>query len=374
MANIAYHQLFGRRVVTRAISRIKTPQSRFQTFLGMQPDGPNTDFQRGDKFGWDIMDTSRALAPGRPPNQGPANMTPQPVGHVTVSAYRSHGKVEIMENKLYNTRLLGGGDGEIDLRGQRYVTRQERILAQKFRNSREFIISRMLRGSFQLKVSGDDWTPVDSGGHITIDFQIPAGNKSQLDMTGGGDIINTSWATTGSADVPNDLLQINAAFEELHGRPLRHIWCNSTIINHVMNNTKMQNLAGTANRVFQTFSPEGEAVDGIPDTGFRVIFNAVPWVTFHVYDAGLDVDGTFTKFLTDTTAIFMPDPDGDVAEWIEGSEIVRATRNSASFEAIGFTAWTTPDIDPPRLDLKALDIGMGALYIPKAIGYGTVVF
>ena len=374
MANVAYHQLFGRPTITRLVSRIKTPQSRFQQFLGMQPDGPNTDSRRGMTLGWDIMDVTRAIAPGRPPNTGPANLAPIPVSQVTAAAMRTHGKVELMENRIFNTRPLGGNYGQnVDVRGQRYVTRQTRQLAQKFRNAREFMVSRMLRGDFQIKISGDDWILVDSGGHLTVDYQIPAGNKSKLDLVGGGDILGTSWDNAAS-DIFLNILDINSAFEELHGRPLRHVWCNSTVINEVMNNTGLQAKVGTANRVFQTFAPEGQAVDGIEDTGFRVVMGALPWLTWHVYDAGLDVDGTFAKFLDDTHAIFLPDWDGEIGEWIEGSELQRAEKHLASFEATGLTAWTTRDIDPPRIDLKSLDIGLPALYIPKAVAYGLVIF
>lgn len=375
MVAVAIHQLLGTETVTRAISRIKTPQDRFQQFLGMGPGGANTSDQGGRLFGWDIQDKTRKLATGRPSGVGPATRTLNPIGHISMAAYRSHEKALLLWDRLHRTRPLGGQWGSIDDRGQRYVTSQEEYMAQLFKNTREFICSRVLRGgSFQVKINGDDWIPVDSGGHFTVDFKIPAGNKSQLNMTGGGDIIGTSWATT-STNIPLHLLKINAAFEQNHGYPLRHVWMNSNGIINVMANTEMQGYAGTANRVFESFNPTGlTGPDGVADTGFTVRFNAVPWVTFHVYDGGLEVDGTYTKFLTDTTAMFTPDISGTLAEWYNGSELVQENLMSEPVERFGLAAWTTKTIDPPGFEMKTVDIGMPAVYIPKAFAYGTVVF
>lgn len=375
MATVALHQLLGSVTVTRAISRIKTPLSRFQTFFGMQPGGSATTDIGGKNFGYDIFNRTRAIATGRPPGTGPASRAPQVVGHVSAAAYRAHEKMLLEEERIFRTRPLGGNWGEVDERGQRYVTRQEGHLAQLFRNNREFMVSRMCRGSFMVKIQGESWIPVDTGGHFTVDFQVPSGNKSQLNMLGGGDIINVSWATVASADIPMDCLQINAAFEQLHGRPLRHVWINSTLLGSVLANTALQNLAGTANRVFTSFNPSGvPGPDGIEDTGFTVVFEGLPWVTWHVYDGGLDVDGTFTKFIPDTAAIFLPDPSPDWAEFYNGSEVVAENVMSAGDVRYGLSAWTTRVIDPAGFELKSLDIGLPVLYIPNCIAYGTVVF
>jgi hypothetical protein len=373
--SVSIHQLLGAQRVTRAISRIKTPLSRFQTWMGVQPGGPFSSDQGGDKFGYDVMDRTRMLAMGRPPGTGPATRAPNILGHITVSAYRAHEKMILLESRIFRTRPLGGQYGDVDTRGQQYVTKQEEFMSQLFRNNREFMVSRALRGKFDVKISGDNWVPVDTGsGHFSVDFKIPAGNKTQLDMLGAGSIIDATWANA-ATNIPLHCLKINAAFEQLHGIPLRHIWINSTGLNNVMNNTKMQALAGTANRVFESFVPTGiVGPDGIEDTGFTVRFNALPWLTWHVYDGGLDVDGTFTKFIGDTHAIFLPDPSSTIWEWYNGSEVVKENVMAPGDERYGLQAWVTSVIDPAGFELKGLDIGMIVPYIPKAIGFGTVVF
>lgn len=350
--------------------------------MGMQPGGPFTSDQGGDKFGYDVFDRTRLMAMGRPPGTGPATIAPNVVGHITVSAYRAHEKMTLLESRIFRTRPLGGQWGSVDTRGQQYVSKQEEYMSQRFRNNREFMVSRMLRGKFDVKIVGDNWVAVETGsGHFSVDFKVPAGNKSQLDMLGAGSIIDVSWANN-AANIPLHLLKINAAFEQLHGLPLRHVWINSTGLNNVMNNLYMQNIAGTANRVFESFLPTGiQGPDGIEDTGFTVRFNAVPWITWHVYDGGLDISttgidtsGTFTKFIGDTQAIFLPDPSSTIWEWYNGSEIVKENVMAPGEERFGLQAWTTGVIDPAGFEMKAVDVGMCVPYIPKAIAFGTVVF
>lgn len=372
---VALHQLLGSATVTRAISRIKTPMSRFQTFLGHQPGGPSNVDQGGKIFGYDVFNRTRNIAMGRPPGTGPATRSPQILGHVNVSAYRAHEKTLLLEERIFRTRPIGGQWGDVDRRGQQYVTKQQDYLAQLFRNNREFMCSRMLHGAFDVLISGDNWVPVDEGsGTFTVDFKVPSGNKLKGDMLGAGDIIGTTWSNTAS-DIPQDCFQINSAFEQLHGRPLRHVWINSTGILNLMNNVKLQGLAGTANRVFTTFEPTGQKNDqGIEDTGFTVTFEGLPWLTFHVYDAGLDVDGTFTKFIPDTHAIFTPDPSPDWTEFYNGSEIVKENVLAPGSERFGLSAWTESTTQPAGFELLGLDIGLPVLYVPAAVAYLSVVY
>jgi hypothetical protein len=373
---VSFHQLFGAEIVTRVISRIKTPQTRIQDWMGMNPGGPASNTVGGDKFGWDIFDRTRTIAKGRPPGTGPSTIAPQKIGHQTASAYRAHEKLLLLESRIFRTRPPGGQWGSIDRRGQQYVLRQQQYLAQRFRNNREFMIAHMLRGGFAIKIDGDDWIPVALGdGTFDVNYRIPDANKEQLNMLGGGNIIDTSWATVATADIPKHVLDISSAFEQLHGRPLRHVWCNTGVLHKVLNNVKLQALAGTANVVFNTFTPSDlRGPDGIEDTGYEVVLRGIPWLRWHVYDAGLEVDGTFAKILANDHCIFLPDPAPDWTEWYEGSEVVGTNVIDPGTERFGLASWVTRVIDPAGFELKALDVGLPILYIPTAIAYGEVVF
>lgn len=374
MPAVTLEQLLMAPVVTRVISTIKVPGERIQQWAGMQPGGPNVFRAGGHHTGWDVFDHTRKLATGRPPGTGPATVPKQRVGHVSATIYRFHEKIPLLQEHIFRIRPLGAQWGTIDANGQSYVTRQQAYLAQRFRNMREFMVSRMFRGSFQLLQSGDDWIPVDSGGHFTVDYQIPAGNKGQLDMLGTGNIIDVSWADP-SANIIGHCLKINAAFEQLHGYPLRHIWCNSNVLQHMLRNTSLINAGGTANVVFSAWGTSPYVgPDNIPDSGHEVVFRGLPWLTVHVYDAGLDVNNTFTKFFSDTQAVFLPDPSPDLWEMHEGSEVVAENYNDPGSERYGLAAWSQRTLQPAGWELLAVDNCIPALYIPKSIANATVVF
>lgn len=374
--NVTVPQLLGTATVTRAVSRIKTPMQRLQSFFGMLPGGPSANPVGGRQAIWDIMDKTRTIATGRPPVAGPANIPLQKIGQGSAPMFRASEKLLLEEERIFRTRPLGGNFGDVDTRGQRYVAQQEAYLGQRFSNLREFMVSRMLRGEFYIKINnGDELTVTDTAGsNIKVDFLIPAGNKSQLNITGSGNTISATWSNAGTPIVDN-IMALNAAFEQAHGFPLRHVWCDSVIWGYVMNNTQVRNLGGSANTVFSQFTPTGLTnVEGIQDTGFTGVLRAIPWLTFHVYDAGLDVDGTFTKFFPSTNAAFLPDPDSRIAEMYEGSEIVAENVMDPGTERYGMAAWTTRVIDPAGFELKAVDNCLPVLYVPKAVGWGTVSF
>jgi len=372
---VSLDQVLMSPVVTRVISTIKTPQSLLTSYFGARPGGPNSNPVGGHHTGWDIFDRTRTIAHGRAPGTGPGTITPQVVGHVTAQIYRAHEKMMLLDEKLHRKRALGANWGTIDSRGQRYITAQEGYMAQRFLNSREFMLSRMLRGGFDLLQSGDDWIAVDIGsGTFTIDYQVPSGNKSKLNMLGAGDIIGTSWDDA-AADVIGDCFAINKAFEQLHGRPLRHVWVNSTVMGYLLVNTGLKNAAGTANVTFSEFAPRNfTGPDGVQDTGFEVIFRGLPWLRFHVYDAGLDVNGTYTQFFDDTHATFLPDIDATWFEMHEGSEIVRENVLDPGTERYGLSAWVEPHTQPAGFEMISVDNCLPVLYVPKCVAYGTVVY
>lgn len=373
MANdVSFEQLTQSEHITRVISQIRTPRSKFSNFYGLGIGGPNVQSPGGPEIGWDTFNESRQMARGRPVGMGPGTARLNPTGHVSATVYRSHEKSKILQSRLFRTRQLGtsGFQGAtLDSRGQSHLTQQEKALGQRFKNSREFMAAKMFQGGFDIKSQGEDWLPVSSGsGDIPIDFQIPAGNKTQLDMLGAGDIISLTWANA-AALVMDDLIDINAAFENLHGWPLQHVWLNSVTFKPLTSNTQLTTAAGTANVFFDRFINE-EA--GFPD--LQVVFKAIPWVVFHIYDAVLEEVDTKTKIIPDNTAIFTPSPDAEWLEWQEGSEIVAENRQDMGTERFGFWSWMERITQPAAWELIGVDNGLPALYVPTAVAFGTVIF
>ncbi len=403
MATVSLNQLLSSPVVTRAISLLKTPQSRLQNFFGCYPGGPNVNPVGGRTTAWDIFNRTRGIAQGRAPGTGPGTVKPQITGHVTATIYRAHEKIFLDDNKLHRQRPLGQNWGTIDERGERYVTRQEGHMAQRLKNSREFLLSRMLKGGFDLKLVGDDMIPVDYGnGDITINYQAPLtpvyntgtftlttlaaysvtlpGNTTASTPFSGVD--DTKWDTASDTgvDIFKTCMAINSGAEALHGLPIRHAWCNSTVMNELFGDTGLKAMAGTANMVWERYErTKFLGPDGKQDTGFEIVFKALPWLTWHVYDGGLDVfNGTnyvYTKFFADEYVTFLPDVDNDWFELQEGSEIVRENVMDPGRVRYGMAAWSEIKTQPSGFELISLDNFIPALYLPscpitvRVIGY-----
>ena len=385
---ITLQQMFQTPVITRVVSRIKTPLSLFQQFLGQMPGQGASESVSGRHIGWDLFDRTRTIAKGRAPGSGPATAHPKRVGHVSAVAYRAHEKIPLLREKIFRTRAPGAQFGQIDTSGQRYIALQTQFLTQRFRNNREFMVSRMFRGGFSVTFDGEDWIPGElTAGTFDIDMQLDAGHKSTavpgLQLGTGADIIDAAWSTAGT-EVISHINNINAALERENGRPLRHIWINTGVYNNLLNNSGLQTIGGSAFRVFESLSArEARSSEGIADSGYDVVFRALPLQTFHIYDGVLATeefpiggDQTTTAntslLVADDHAIFMPNPDPSWQGFVEGSEWIAENWLDMGRETFGFHAWTTPSIDPAALELKMIDNGLPALYVPKATAYATV--
>lgn len=380
---ISIHQLLQTPVINRVISRIAVRDSVMQRFFGVQLGSSNISRQSGRNVGWDIMDRTRTVAKGRAPNQGPATISRKPIGHVSTQVFRMHEKIHLFQDEIFRTRPLGTALGNVDVRGQAYITKQVEYATQRFRNAREFMVSRIPRGGFGVRIEGEDWYLVEktsASATFTVDFQIPTTNQNYLDLGTGSNIINAPWDDP-SAPIIKQILDIEKAFERLHGFPLRHIWINGTTFGWLMNNLELQTAGGTAYRIFESLSRRESDADknGFPSTGFDVVFRALPLQVFHVYNGVLNVDtedstslSSSSLFIPDGRAIFSPEPSSQWIGGIEGSEVVAENVMDMGKEVFGFHNWSTRVIDPAGWEMKFLDNFIPALYIPSALAYGNV--
>ena len=375
--HVTLQELLHPPVINRVVSQLATPRQRFQDHYGTGMGGPANNPVGGKVAAYDIFNTTRLIAQTRPHGTGPGSAAAQPVGNVTLQMYRVHEKIHLEMDRIFRNRQLGSdlGSNLVDPSGQRYITLQEGHLAQKFRNSREFVMSRMFRGGFEIKRVGDEWFPVDLGegtaGNIVVDFKVPADNKAKA----GG--IITDWSIAGTLIV-NELIDLNAHAEELTGYAIEDAWISNSVAKHLLANTQVRELAGVANTVFTTFDRTGRtSVEGIPATDLNLNLRGIPWLTFHIYDAGLNIgpytgmqdSGTFSKFIPPNRVIITPRAGPDWLEWYNGSEIVKRNVMDPGQEEMSMATWTTDTIDPAGIDLKAIDAGLPALYVPSAIWY-----
>ena len=392
VAEMTYEQVMKVPFIVKVVNQIKTPSSLFQRWLGRTA-GDTSPGSRGAsesvigrEVGWDIFDATRQFAGASAPMTPPRRVTKKRIGHVNATCMRAHESIDIYDEKVFNARNLGGQIGSIvDLQGLQYIRRQITFMVTKFRNQREWMFSRMFRGGFNMDTDGDRFTLKDYNASATdeiiVNYQIPSDNKTRMQLGTGSDILD-DWGQA-SAAVVDQILAIDAAFERIHGRGLRHIWINSNTFANLLKNTQLRSQGGDAFTIYSALSlMPGQSLEGIAHTGFDVVFRALPLQRFHVYNGVLSADGVtdgtstsvMSKLIPDDYGIFLPEPD-DGEPWeglIEGSEPIAENIMSQSRIATGFTQWATRCIDPPKHELKFLDNYIPVLYNPNCVGYGYV--
>ena len=397
---VSLHTLLTPQVILKAVSRIRKFQGRLGRWIGFQsnrynPDtvsveGPNV--RSGDtRFAsFRLDDVTRVVGKGRAPGTGPASVAVNPVGDVRVSCARFHEKVRLLGEFLGNLSPIIGPNSQIDTGGQSYIARQTVHLAEKYNNTVELMTTGMFQDNLYFQFSGDNLLPVigaptapDLG--FQIPFQVPAGNKNQLNMLGTGNIITTGWQNAGAPLIKN-CMQISAAMTQLSGYQPRHLWMNSLTWYNVLLNTEVRNTAGSANTPFSQYDRVPEmAVDGMPQPEFGAQLRGLPWATFHIADdvlvTGSDIDpvwstapssATFVKVCPDNTCIIAPDPSPDWTELYQGAEYISENAGQPMTLKRGYTFWKEWVTQPSCIELIALMNAIPLLYVPKSIAFATV--
>lgn len=348
-------------------SRLRLINTTLQNKFGMQRGGANVRMNpTGRRGAYDVINDTREVATARRPGATSATIAAVPRGTVSFVIPRVAERKPLLLENLHNYRPVGGPVNTIDENGELYIRDEEQRSRQRITNCREFQVAAMLRGSYTYTVSGDDLVHGFSGGAHTVNYQIPAGNKSQLNMLGGGDIIGTAWDNA-AAPIISDLFQINAAFNQLIGYGLREMLVNSVVWGFILANTQVQAQAGTVNQVFDQLSRNEETEE------FTVRLKAAPWVKITVTDNGLNLAGTFTKLIPDTAAVFLAGKPG-MARMTWCSEPVVDTWRRQQIASSEEHYWYEPKSDPARYEGYSLYNGLPNLLDPQAIAFGTVDF
>ena len=103
--------------------------------------------------------------------------------------------------------------------GEQEVSRHIANLTQLFVNNRIAIRQLVLaNGTVNCDASGN-LLPSTSGAARTTSFQMAAGNQSQLNVFGAGDLISASWAVS-TTDIPKHIRLIKDASLKLTGYPI----------------------------------------------------------------------------------------------------------------------------------------------------------
>lgn len=363
----------------KAISRIAAGSNFIMSEFGMQPGGPNEYPIHGRKFSYDIFNDTRTIGKSTAPNQPFPISTRQVVGTVSNTLPRMADSLVMMLDELHNYRAIGGPQ-QYDAMGAKNIQKYNKILGQKASNFRMALIGGLLRGKLYGHANGVElyYDYTSTSAIWTVDFQIPAGNLTQLDMLGAGNIIDISWDNPG-ANIPHHLGQINAAFQQLVGSSLQVVIVNHKTWNHIVNNDYVIQNAGSVASPFDVWKrKEGTSQNGRKWTVQEASIKAFPLCRFIITDEGLDLGApgseSYTKFMPDDSAWFGPEPGSDYFEMLIGDEPISKGPNVAASPVRGLDAWTVPNHNPTSVQMFVLDNCMPTLYVPKATAFATVVF
>lgn len=327
---------------------------------------------------YDIYDRPTDGADVVPPGQPAQIIAHNPVGNVNYRVARIHPSIILEWDKLNVRRAIGSNAGVIDSMGQVYAEAQLETLGLKLYNSLEIMTIGMMRDSLYLIPSGVPnsfkFDVVSTNSIAQINFQMPSGNKTQLNMLGAGNIIGTTWLNTTSATIISDCNKVSAAFVQLTGRPLRTVVVNSIGWNNVANNTEVRNMAGSANSPVANFDYTSEIMpDGEKRAVRKAVLKGLPGIEWVINDETLTINGSTVKKIEDTAAWFGTDTTG-VFKLGNYAEPISEQPGQLPTKKSGIAFWKEYKSNPSGAQCFALGNFIPMNLIPKCSAYGTVVF
>lgn len=379
----ALQQLLAPQVLTQVISQVAASSDWLINLFGVQPGGANImNFGHGRNGAYHVYDHVRKVAKGRAPGTAAGRRAANPMGRVDFTYPRMHDSVDLLAENLHN---LGRIDDPAvrDTAGATMIQRQTDTLGELAANWRKAQLVGLLRDSLYINFDGDDeyitWA-TGSDPNVRYNGRMPAGNKSQLDMLGAGNIINASWATA-TTDIPGHIGLINAAFQQLCGGHLSAIIVGTKVWNYVINNDHVAAIHGSANAPFKVLERESldPMIANTMKNVYRAVLNVYPDITWYITDEGLDIGApgaeTYSKIVGANDAIFLGLNPGDKAiGCYEGSEPIAEYDGGPEAVKVGLNAWSVKRANPTTTDLFVLDNALLVNHVPNSTAYGTVVY
>lgn len=370
---------------TKTISVVSAASSYMLNFFGMQVGGPNEAFYGHGREGfYNIFNNLRSTAVETAPGMPAARRQRMPVGRVPFVYPRMHEEFSLLYEEIHNISKIDDPRAR-DLAGENYIQKQSIGPGQRHANWRTAMLMGMLRDSLYLHESGNYWYPTyDSSGNVgRRNFQLPAGNKDQLNITDvagnsvfGSNIIDVDWGSAG-ANIPRHCQKIDEALFRRHGVHLKHIVLRGAEWDKVTNNKFVAAGTGIANPPFRRYEREiGVNPDGSPKQVWVGEILKVPGVEWHIVNDGRDLgppgSETWNYDVEDGHALFLPEITRDLFEGLVGSEpIVERVGGGASIKQ-GFAAWTVLQPNPSSYESFTLDNFLPCPYVPGSWAYGHV--
>jgi hypothetical protein len=370
---------------TKTVSVVSAASGYLLNLFGMQVGGPLEAFYGHGREGfYNIFNNLRSTAVETAPGMPAARRQRMAVGRVPFVYPRCHEEFSLLYEDIHNISKIDDPTTR-DIAGENYIQKQSIGPGQRHANWRSAMLVGMLRDSLYLQESGNYWYPSysSSGNVARRNFQLPAGNKDQLNMTDlagnsifSANIIDVDWTSPG-ANIPRHCQMIDEALFRRHGVHLRHIVVRGSTWDYVTNNRYVGAGTGIANPPFTRYEREiGMNADGSPKQVWVGQINKVPGVEWHIVNDGRELGApggeTFSYDIEDGKALFLPEISRDLFEGLIGSEPIVEHDNGPVSVKQGFAAWTLLAHNPSSYQSFILDNFLPCPYVPGSWAYGTV--
>lgn len=372
----ALQSLLSPQVLTKVVSQKAAVSDWLINLLKIGPGQSNEVYEGHGRYGaFHIYDHVRKLAKGRAPGTAAGRSAANPMGQVLFTYPRMHDSISLPAEVIHNLSLISD-PAMRDQAGADMIKRQTGTLGEMGANWMKAMTVGMLRDSLYYEMDGEDVYFNYSTG-TRINFQMPAGNKNQLNMLGAGNIINASWATA-TTDIPDQLGKINAAFQSLNGGRLCAAIIPHSVFNDMRKNEHIQTEHGTSVSPYLKYDMmEVETELGkVSKNVLCAQFKSFPGCMFYITDEMLDVgaDQTPTKMVGDANAIFFGFEPGqsDTVQAYQGSEPIAEYDGAPENVKVGMNSWSVKRSNPTATELYILHNALTVNHIPTSVAYATV--
>lgn len=383
-----YLDILRPNLFTQVVKQVVADSDWILGFMGFEPGGRNEVFEGHGREGiYHVWDDPRTAAKGRAPGTPAAKSAKQAMKAVPFTYPRMHDSISLLAEFFHNIGRIGDPVTR-DEAGKDMIMRQTQVLLKKAANWRVAMTVGMLRDQLYYHESGDDWHLSYTSGSAIMqnNFRVPAGNKSQLNMTTrasvsvhGANIIDVPWSSPG-ANIPRHFALINKARAAQGLGPVRNVLGGSLLWQYLAQNDFLVTQAGIANAPFEYYERDASTrPDGTKVHRYLGRFKALPGVDFHIADTGLELwDGsafTFTPHFPDTMALMMGDPD-DAGKYkiMQGSEPIAEYDGGPESVKVGLASWSKKTSNPTATEVFVLDNALAVPHDPYDLIPATVVF
>jgi hypothetical protein len=246
--------------------------------------------------------------------------------------------------------------------GRREVDNQILHYRKKIDNTRVSLVMSMLaHGAIYYDEDGN-LLPTSSGAFVTIDYEIPANNKNQLNG-----IIAASWATT-TTDIPGQLTNLDQRAAQLTGYPLKYAFYGANVASYLAKNDLVKAYLSYADGGRR--SAEYLNAGTVPDGLFGLTW--VPVYRSHYARP----DGTISSWFPADQVTFAPEIDATVYSFLEGTYPVPTTYEPQasgraaydSFDHVeGVFSYAEPINNPPTARVYFGDTCLPVWKVPSSL-------